>query len=160
MANALTPVAIWLGSLSWLPRFLRQITAIDKFLQRISRGRFSLVGLAGLPSMTLTIVGRKSGIPRTTPVVCVPYGLGNLVAGSNFGGPKEPVWVLNIRAAQQAGDPVGVRMGRVEYRSVPRELIGSERDQAWVAMLQVWPNYAKYAERTDRTIPVFLLEPV
>ncbi|MCW2855792.1 MAG: hypothetical protein JWR52_1407 [Marmoricola sp.] len=159
MANVLTPVAIWLGSLSWLPRFLRQITAVDRFLQGITRGRASLVGMAGLPSMMMTIVGRKSGIPRTTPVVCVPYGGGNLVAGSNFGGPKEPVWVLNIRAAEEAAEPVGVRVGGTEYDAVPRELSGPERDQAWAAMLRIWPNYAKYAERTGRMIPVFLLEP-
>ncbi|MCW2753084.1 MAG: hypothetical protein JWQ32_495 [Marmoricola sp.] len=159
MANVLTPVAIWLGSLSWLPRFLRQITAVDKFLQRITRGRLSLVGMAGLPSMMMTIVGRKSGIPRTTPVVCVPYRGGNLVAGSNFGGPKEPLWVLNIRAAEEAAEPVGVRVGGTEYAAVPRELSGPERDQAWAAMLRIWPNYEKYAERTGRTIPVFLLEP-
>lgn len=159
MANVLTPVAIWLGGLSWLPRFLSQITAFDKFLQRITRGHLSLVGMAGLPSMMLTVVGRKSGIARTTPVVCVPYGGGNLVAGSNFGGPKEPVWVLNIRAAEAAGDEVGVRVDKVTYDAVPRELSGTEREDAWAAMLKVWPNYARYAERTDRTIPVFLLVP-
>lgn len=157
--NLLTPVAIWLGGLSWLPRFLPQITAVDKFLQRITRGRLSLVGMAGLPSMMLTVVGRKSGIARSTPVVCVPYGAGNLVAGSNFGGPKEPIWVLNIRAAEDAGQPVGVRLSGGEYDAVPRELAGDERERAWTQMLTIWPNYAKYAERTGRTIPVFLLEP-
>lgn len=156
MANFLTPVAIWIGGISWVPRFLKQITAADKFLQRITRGRVSFVGIAGLPSMMLTVTGRKSGIPRSTPVLCVPYRNGNLIAGSNFGGPQEPVWVLNIRAAET----VGVRIGGVEQVSVARELDGAEREEAWRHMLRTWPNYAKYAERVDRTIPVFLLEPV
>jgi hypothetical protein len=43
--------------------------------------------------------------------------------------------------------------------AVPRELTGDEREAAWKHMLKTWPNYAKYAERTDRTIPVFLMEP-
>jgi deazaflavin-dependent oxidoreductase (nitroreductase family) len=155
-----TPLAIWIGGISWLPRFLPQITAIDKLLQRITRGRVSLVGIAGLPSMMLTVVGRKSGIPRSTPVLCVPYEDGHLVAGSNFGGPTEPVWVLNVRAAQQAGQPVGVRLGSLEQRAGVREVEGPERDVVWRHMLKTWPNYAKYAERTGRTIPVFFLAPI
>ncbi len=153
----LTPVAIWMGGLSWLPRFLRQITAIDKFLQRITGGRLSLLGLAGLPSMMLTVVGRKSGEPRTTPVLCVPYQGGHLIAGSNFGGEKSPVWVLNIRAAEAAGQTVTVQVDRDVRDVVPQELTGPEREAVWGHMLETWPNYAKYAERTGRAIPVFLL---
>ena len=85
--SMLRPVAIWLGSLSWLPRFLPQITAMDKFLQRITRGQWSFLRLAGMPSMLLTVLGRKSGVARSTPMLCVPYKGGHLVAGSNFGGP-------------------------------------------------------------------------
>ncbi|HET6151413.1 MAG TPA: nitroreductase family deazaflavin-dependent oxidoreductase [Marmoricola sp.] len=154
-----TPLAIWIGGISWLPRFLPQITAVDKLLQRITRGRVSLVGIAGLPSMLLTVVGRKSGVPRSTPVLCVPYEDGHLIAGSNFGGPTEPVWVLNIRAAEQTGQPVGVRVAGVERKAAVREIEGPERDGVWAHMLQTWPNYAKYAERTGRRIPVFLLTP-
>jgi deazaflavin-dependent oxidoreductase (nitroreductase family) len=154
--NFLTPVAIWLGGISWLPRFLKQITAMDKFLERISRGRLSFVRIAGLTSLILTVVGRKSGIPRSTPVLCVPYRDGHLIAGSNFGGPNEPVWVLNIRSAAT----VGVRINGVDHEAVPREVEGPEREVVWAEMLKTWPNYAKYAERTGRTIPVFLLEPV
>ena len=156
MANVLTPVAIWLGGISWLPKFLPQITAMDKFLSRITRGRWSFVRIAGLTSLMLTVTGRKSGVPRTTPVLCVPYQGGYLIAGSNFGGPTEPVWVLNIRAA----DTVSVLVDGVQKTAVPREVEGSEREQAWNHMLKSWPNYAKYAERTGRTIPVFWLSPV
>lgn len=156
MANLLTPVAIWIGGISWVPRFLKQITAMDKFLQKVTRGKLSFVGIAGLPSMLLTVAGRKSGIPRSTPVLCVPYAGGHLIAGSNFGGPNEPVWVLNIRAA----DTVRVRIDGVEQEAVAREIEGAEREIAWSHMLKTWPNYAKYAERVDRIIPVFLVEPV
>lgn len=155
MANFLTPVAIWIGGISWVPRFLKQITAMDKFLQKITRGRLSFVGIAGLPSMMLTVVGRKSGIARTAPVLCVPYGNGHLIAGSNFGGEKEPAWVLNIRSNAE----VGVRINGVERQAVAREVEGPERDVVWSHMLKTWPNYAKYAARVDRTIAVFLVEP-
>jgi deazaflavin-dependent oxidoreductase (nitroreductase family) len=150
--NALTPVAIRLGGLSWLPRFLRQITTIDKFLQRITKGQWSLLRIAGLPSMMLTVMGRRSGLARSTPVLCVPYRDGHLVAGSNFGGPRTPVWVLNVRAA----DRVTVTVDGRTYDAVPRELTGDERAAAWEHMLETWPNYAKYEARTQRVIPVFL----
>lgn len=155
-----TPLAIRIGGISWLPRFLPQITAFDKFLQRITRGYLSLLRLAGLPSMMLTVVGRKSGIARTTPVLCVPYLGGFLVAGSNFGGMKAPVWVLNVRAAEERSETVTISVDRRTQQARPREVIGAEREQVWTHMLKTWPNYAKYAERTDRVIPVFFFEPV
>ena len=158
--NILTPLAVRVGAISWLPRFLPQITAIDKLIQRLTRGHLSLLRLAGLPNLMLTVVGRKSGIPRTTPLLCIPYRGGNLIAGSNFGGPKPPVWVVNVRAAAEQGRPVGVRVNGVSHQASAREVTGTERDEAWAHMLQTWPNYAKYAERTDRLIPVFLLEPI
>jgi deazaflavin-dependent oxidoreductase (nitroreductase family) len=160
MANLLTPVAIMLGGISWLPRFLPQITALDKFLSRITRGRWSFVRIAGLTSLMLTVVGRKSGVARSVPVLCVPYQGGHLIAGSNFGGLKEPVWVLNVRAVAEAGGTVGVGINGAEHPATPREVEGPERAAAWDHMLRTWPNYAKYAERVDRTIPVFFLEPV
>lgn len=153
--NLLRPVAIWMGSLSWLPRFLPQITAMDKFLQRITRGQWSFLRLAGMPSMLLTVLGRKSGVARSTPMLCVPYKGGHLVAGSNFGGPTEPIWVLNVRAA----DRVTVTVNGKTHDAVPRELTGEERAEAWEHMLKTWPNYAKYEERTHRTIPVFWFTP-
>jgi deazaflavin-dependent oxidoreductase (nitroreductase family) len=153
--NALTPLAIRIGGLSWLPRFLRQITAVDKLIQRVTRGRWSLLRLAGLPGLMLTVVGRRSGISRRTPVLFVPYGAGQLIAGSNFGGPKQPAWVGNLRAAGRAT----VTVDGLSRDVVARELSGAEREAAWAQLLRTWPNYARYAERTSRVIPVFRLDP-
>jgi deazaflavin-dependent oxidoreductase (nitroreductase family) len=152
----LTPVAIRLGALEWLPKFLPQITRADRTLSRMSGGRVTLVRIAGLPSLELTVAGRKSGIPRTTPVLCVPYGEAFLVAGSNFGGPTVPAWVFNVRDAATVQIAVGGR----SLTAVPRELAGDERETAWNHMLKTWPNYAKYAERAERVIPVFEFSPV
>lgn len=158
--NLLTPLAVKIGSIPWLPRFLPQITAIDKLIQRFSRGRLSLLRIAGLPDLLLTLVGRRSGRRLTTPLLCVPWHGGNLIAGSNFGGYKPPVWILNLRAEIEQGKPVLVTRRGVREQVRPRELGGAERDRAWAHMVEAWPNYAKYAERTDRLIPVFFLEPV
>jgi deazaflavin-dependent oxidoreductase (nitroreductase family) len=153
--NLLTPVAIKIGAIPWMPRFLPQLTWIDRTLSRLTGGRVTLMRLAGLPSMVLTVVGRKSGIARSTPVLCVPYERGYLVAGSNFGGPKPPVWVLNVRSAET----VTINLSGQSLTAVPRELTGDEKAKAWEHMLKTWPNYAKYQERTERAIPVFLLQP-
>lgn len=156
LGRLLRGIAIRVGSLAWLPRFLPQITAFDMFLQRRSRGHLSLLRLACLPGVLLTVPGRKSGVPRTTPLLCVPEDDDVLVAGSNFGGPSLPMWVNNLRAATTASMVVDGR----EVAITATELTGADRDEAWAVMLRLWPNYAKYAARTDRLIPVFRLQPV
>jgi deazaflavin-dependent oxidoreductase (nitroreductase family) len=151
----LTPLAVKIGSLSFMPKLLPQITATDKALQRISRGRVSILDVAGLPNLTLTVRGRKSGVPRSTPLLAVPRGADWLIAGSNFGGPKQPVWVVNLEANPDARITVKGRTSDVQAR----RLEGDERERAWAHMVGVWPNYRLYAERTDRQIKVFELTP-
>ncbi len=151
----LTPVAIQIGSISWMPKLLPQIVFVDKLIQGGTRGKLTILDVAGLPNLMLTVTGRKSGIPRSTPLLCVPYGDSILVAGSYFGGPKEPMWVKNI----EANPDVTVRFkGRTTDRRA-RLLTGDDRAKAWEAMLKVWPNFAMYERRTDRHIKVFELSP-
>ncbi len=159
MTNVLTPLAVRIGAIPWMPKLLPQITATDKFVQRVTKGRVTILDIAGLPNLMLTVKGRKSGVPRTTPLLCVPYRDGNLIAGSNFGQLKPPVWVVNVRAASEKGELVGVRARRRPHQARARELAGEEREEAWAHMVKTWPNYEMYAVRTDRTIPVFFLEP-
>jgi len=152
----LTPLAVRIGSVSWMPKLLPQIVAVDKALQRVSRGRVSVLDIAGLPNLSLTVPGRRSGVPRTTPLLAVPHEGAWLVAGSYFGGPKMPVWVHNLRDTDRAEITVKGTTTPVTWREVE----GDERDRLWAVMLATWPNYAKYEERTDRTIPVFVLTTV
>ena len=124
----MTPLAIRIGAIPWMPKLLPQITATDKFVQRVSKGRVTILDIAGLPNLMLTVKGRKSGVPRTTPLLCVPYESGNLIAGSNFGGEKKPVWVVNVRAAAEKGERVGVRVDRRHPAGAVREITGAERE--------------------------------
>lgn len=148
-----TPLAVRIGSIPWLPRYVPQIMWVDKLLQRVTRGRLSLLGMAGLPNLMLTAIGRKSGVPRDTPLLCVPYGQDILVAGSNFGMDKEPMWVKNI----EANPEVTARFRRRTSAMVARRLEGDEREIAWAHMVDTWPNFAKYEQRTDRQIKLFQL---
>ena len=116
-----------------------------------------MLDVAGLPNIALTVPGRKSGIPRTTPLLCGAPRRGTwLVAGSNFGGPKMPLWVGNLRAVRAGRGPG--RQGRSTRGDVARAHRG-RAGRAWQVMLGTWPNYAKYEQRTDRRIPVFHLQP-
>jgi deazaflavin-dependent oxidoreductase (nitroreductase family) len=152
----LTPLAVRIGAISWMPKLLPQIVFVDKNLQRATRGKVTILDIAGLPNLMLTVRGRKSGVPRTTPLLCVPHEGGYLIAGSYFGGPKMPLWVNNLRAA----DTVTIRFDGQERTCRWREVEGTERARMWQVMLETWPNFAKYEERTDRVIPVFYLQPV
>ena len=149
----LTPIAVKVGSIPWLPRFLPQIMWFDKLLQRATRGRFTVLDMAGLPNIMLTAVGRKSGKPRDTPLLCVPDGADILIAGSNFGGKFEPIWVKNV----EANPDVTVRFDEQTSARQARRIEGDEREAAWQHMLQTWPNFARYERRTDRQIKVFRL---
>jgi deazaflavin-dependent oxidoreductase (nitroreductase family) len=149
----LTPLAIRIGAIPWMPRLLPQIVWTDRRLQRITGGRVSVLDIAGLPNLVLTVVGRKSGLPRSTPLLCVPDHGTWLIAGSYFGGPDMPVWVGNLRAAGVAE----IGYDGVQVPVVEAELSDDDRAAAWQVMLRTWPNFARYEERTDRLIPVFRL---
>jgi deazaflavin-dependent oxidoreductase (nitroreductase family) len=150
----LTPVAIRIGSIPWMPKLLPQIVFVDRLIQGGTRGKLTILDVAGLPNLMLTVTGRKSGLPRSTPLLCVPYGDAILIAGSYFGGPKEPLWVKNL----EANPDVTVRFKGKTSAMRARFLEGDERAAAWQAMLKTWPNFAKYEERTDRHIKVFELD--
>lgn len=150
----MTPLAIRIGAIPWMPKLLPQIVWTDRRLQAASKGRVSILDIAGLPNLALTVVGRKSGIPRSTPLLCVPHGDRWLIAGSYFGGPDMPVWVHNLRAAGAAT----ITWKREQVDVAAREVTDpDERAELWQVMLATWPNFAKYEERTTRLIPVFEL---
>jgi deazaflavin-dependent oxidoreductase (nitroreductase family) len=150
----LTPVAIRLGAIPWMPKLLPQIVWLDKTLHRLTHGRVTVLDIAGLPGVYLTVRGRKSGIERTTPLLCIPDGDTWLIAGSYFGGPDMPLWVGNLRAA--AGQ-ARIEYDRERFPVAATELEGTDRAEAWQTMLRAWPNYAIYEKNTPRVIPVFRL---
>ena len=154
-ARLIRPVAILLGRQPWLPKLNKFIVSIDRVIQRLTRGHVGMVRLAGLPGLTLTVAGAKSGIQRSVPLLCIPYGDSWLIAGTNWGAPKPPAWIANVAKASEASVNFEGRVVPV----APRELEGPELATAWATMLQTWPNYDVYAARVSRPIRVFLLEP-
>lgn len=153
--NPMRWMALTLGAQPWLPRFSRLIVGMDKAMQRLTRGRIDLLTFAGLPEILLQVPGRTTGVLRSTPLLCVPHGDGWLVAGSNWGAPDPPAWVANLQAAEE---PLVTFKGRTVAADA-RLLAGPEREEKWATMLETWPNYATYAERTNRELAVFWLTP-
>jgi deazaflavin-dependent oxidoreductase (nitroreductase family) len=153
--NVLRPLAIRIGASRTMPKLLPVIVWLDTRYQRLTRGRFGLPDLGGLPNLMLTVPGRRTGLPRHTPLLCVPHEGRFLIAGSNWGQPAEPLWVKNLEAAG-AGE---LRFKGRTHRFTARRLTGDERATAWRVMNRTWPNYANYERRTDRPIKVFELTP-
>ncbi|MEP9394232.1 nitroreductase family deazaflavin-dependent oxidoreductase [Gordonia sp. VNQ95] len=153
----LTPVAVRIGSIPWMPRYLPQIVKCDNALRKVTGERYGLLDIAGLPNTTVVVAGRRSGVERQTRLLAVPRPGGSwLIAGSYFGGPTTPQWVYNLRATDTAaildrGTAVPVRV---------RELHDQARADAWQDLRAVWPNFDLYEVRTDRLIPVFELTPI
>lgn len=148
-------LAVRVGAVPWMPRFLPQIVWLDRKIQHLSKGRRTMLSRSGLPQLNLTVAGRKTGQPRTTSLLCAPDAGGWLVAGSYFGGPDTPMWVGNLRAAGQAK----VTFERQEFDVQAEELHDDGRAAAWKTLNEVWPNFTLYEHRTDRVIPVFRLVP-
>lgn len=111
--------------------------------------------LRGVPIIVLTSVGARTGSLRKTPLMRVEHDGRYAVVASRGGAPTHPVWYHNLVAHPR----VELQDGAVKREYDARELAGEERAEWWARAVAVWPDYDQYQARTDRVIPVFLLEP-
>jgi deazaflavin-dependent oxidoreductase (nitroreductase family) len=123
-------------------------------IYRLTRGRFlNKVGTA--PVLLLTAVGRRSGEPRTVPVVYLADGQRQIVIGSNAGHARTPAWSHNLQASPDA--EVQIRGKR--QLVCARVAAGEEREQLWRKMNEMYEGFDAYDANVDRDIAVFVLEP-
>lgn len=125
-----------------------QVALIEK-----SGGRMG-TSLRGRPVVLLTTVGAKSGKLRKTPLMRVEHDGDYAVVASLGGAPKNPVWYYNVKANPH----VELQDGPQKWDMRAREVTGEERTLWWDRAVQAYPPYADYQKRTDRQIPVFVLE--
>jgi proline iminopeptidase len=121
---------------------------------RETGGEVGHVWKEGSTVLLLTTKGRKSGEPRTTPLIYARDGDRYGIVASKGGAPEHPGWYENL-----SQDP-GVEL-QVEDQVFParaRVAEGDERERLWAKANEVWPHYAEYQEKTDREIPVVVLE--
>ncbi|SER63083.1 nitroreductase family deazaflavin-dependent oxidoreductase [Lentzea albida] len=113
------------------------------------------IKVAGRPIVLLTVRGAKSGKLRYTPVMRVEHEGSYAVVASKGGAPEHPTWYHNIKAYPEISLQDGTAKG--EYTA--REVDGEERARWWERAVAAFPNYAEYQEKTDRLIPLFVLDP-
>lgn len=137
--------------------FSKTLRHVDRLVHRLSKGRTSAPQvLAGLPVLMVTTTGRKSGQPRTTPLIAPPIGDTVALLGTNFGQRNTPAWVFNLEADPRA--TVEFHGRRIDV--VARPATDEERAEIWAAAGSVYGGYVKYQERiSGRDIRVFVLEP-
>jgi deazaflavin-dependent oxidoreductase (nitroreductase family) len=107
--------------------------------------------------LILHTVGRRTGQPRLNPLVYTTNGTTLLVAGSNGGAEKEPVWVSNVEALPETTIEIGDETKTVKV-SVIRD--GEQWDEDYAKLVEYWPDFLKYQENTDRKFAVIRLDPV
>lgn len=134
---------------------LRLTGRLNVPLYRLSGGRLG-GRIAEAPVLLLTTTGRKSGLPRTAPVVYLADGDERLVViGSNAGHSRTPAWSLNLRTNPEAE----VELGRERRQVRARLAEGEERADLWRRHNEQYSGFDEYEARTDRDIALFVLEP-
>lgn len=110
----------------------------------------------GVPTLLLTTRGRKTGQLRRTALIYGRDGDNYVIVASRGGSPNHPSWYLNLSA-----DPeVEVQVNAEKFTARAHTASPQEKDRLWPLMASIWPDYEKYQTKTDRVIPVVVLEPV
>ena len=141
-------------SMSLGTRGLRWTGKLNTPLYRLSGGRIGgRVGRA--PVLLLTTTGRKSGQPRTAPIVYLADGENVVLINTNAGNAKIPAWSLNLKANPEAE----VELGRKRQPVRARVAEGEERADLWRKHVEQFEGFDRYKQKLDREISVFVLEP-
>jgi deazaflavin-dependent oxidoreductase (nitroreductase family) len=139
-----------------LKPFLRAMSAANTFVFRLSGGRLGGRFLGGAPVGLLTTTGRKSGKPRTTPLIFLEDGERVVLVASQGGMPRNPLWYDNLSARPD----VEFEPPRRPRRAYRARTAGAEEKRAlWPRLVAIYGDYDDYQKRTDREIPVVILEP-
>lgn len=136
------------------PRVIKAMSALNVWLHRKSGGRLGGKFLGGEPVLLLTTVGRRSGEPRTTPLLYLEDGERLVVVASVGGAPQNPLWYGNLVAEPR----VEVEIARKREVRRARTASDEERTALWPRLCAMYPSYQDYQDVTDRRIPVVILE--
>jgi deazaflavin-dependent oxidoreductase (nitroreductase family) len=135
---------------------LRRLMGVHTIAYRATGG---LIGkrIPGVkaPMLLLDHVGAKSGTKRTVPLLYIPDGDSVAIIASKGGFEKHPAWFHNLKA----NPDTTVQIGRERRDVHARVAEGPERERLWDRAVALWPQYADYQQRTDRQIPVVVLDP-
>lgn len=112
--------------------------------------------LRGRPLMLLTTKGAKSGLWRRTVLLYGEHEGRVILVASKGGHPQHPAWYVNLRENPEVVAQVHER----RFRAIARTATAEEKPELWDLMAEIWPHYLEYREKTDRDIPVVILDPI
>jgi deazaflavin-dependent oxidoreductase (nitroreductase family) len=133
---------------------IKLLVTIHRGLYRVSGGKWGQT-FFGSPILLLTTTGRKTGRSRTWPLTYLPEGEDLIVIASNGGQPNHPAWYLNLRVNPH----VSVQLGGRTRTMIAQTTDGDQRARLWSRVVQEYPAYKEYQRKTDREIPVVVLQP-
>lgn len=137
------------------------VVPLDRRIFKATKGRMSLTHLGSslkrhvMQDLLLTTTGAKSGKQRSTPVLFLDHDGGYVIVGSRYGTDSHPHWSANLLATPQAT----VLVRGHEQRVNARRVTDAELQELWPRLLEIYPNWADYRERTDREFRAFHLTP-
>lgn len=132
----------------------RGVTRCHVFVYRATGGRIGH-HLGKVSTLLLTTIGRKTGLPRVTPLTYFQDGNTFVLVASNGGTTQDPIWFRNLLAHPAAEVQVGPRKMQV----LTVQATSEERARLWPIAVQTYAGYAGYQQRTAREIPLVLLHP-
>lgn len=145
-----------LRPISWALAYL--LPRLDRWELQRSRGEHSLTTLiTGLQLITLHTTGARSGLPRSTFLIAIPYDENIVLIASYFGSQQHPAWYHNLSAHPE----VQVSLNGRTQIFLARQTSGAERQTCWRQAVSLYPGFEAYRRRAKgREIPVMVLEPV
>src|ERR1700730_2717592 len=135
-------------------KFANAVVSANVFLYQRSGGRMG-AKVKGAPVLLLDHVGRKSGRARTSPVLYLEDGPNLVVVGSRGGSDATPAWWLKL----EANPATSVQIGTERRAVVARQATAEEKALLWPRLIEMYDDFARYQQRTDRDIPVIILSP-
>lgn len=108
----------------------------------------------GVPTLLLTTKGARTGKPYTTPLIYGTDGDRYVVVASYGGNPKHPQWYRNL----QKDSELEVQVAADKFKATARTASAEEKQALWQKMAEIWPAYNDYQQRTEREIPVVIIE--
>jgi deazaflavin-dependent oxidoreductase (nitroreductase family) len=143
-----TPAASWM---------IRNVASrLDPLIFRATNGRLTSFGPPTMPMLTMTVVGRVSGLPRSVHLVCLERDGDHLVVASAMGQQRHPAWRYNL----EANPEVEVQVRGERFTALAQMLTDAEKESVWGAIREAIPQMNVYEQRTNRNIRVFRLRRV
>ncbi len=135
---------------------MKIFTRVNVWVYKLTGGRM-MNEMNGTPVCLITMTGRKSGKKRTIPLMYNPCGDDVVLVASMGGAPKHPIWYHNL----VANPDIEVQVKGKGKRSMrARQASDEEKAALWPSLVENFPNFSIYAERTDRNIPMMICSPV